>query len=213
MTVLAIHDGHDAGACLIRDGKELWVSSEERRVNSKNFSGVPVRSIDAVLKKAGVIGKQEGVEVSMEKVQRRSITETVTASGKIYPETEVKMSSDVSGEIVELNVEEGDSVHKGQQLAKIYADIYGNQVNQAAAQVNQQEALVSQYTAQLPGLKATMAQRMTMSRNTIPDAHASVHVDCSALLTVRDRLNDEVGADGSPITPFVLTQARVRAAP
>jgi HlyD family secretion protein len=47
-------------------------------------------------------------------------------------------------------------VHKGQQLAKIYADIYGNQVNQAAAQVNQQEALVSQYTAQLPGLKATM---------------------------------------------------------
>ena len=43
MIVLAIHDGHDAGACVIRDGKEVWVSSEERRVNSKNFSGVPVR--------------------------------------------------------------------------------------------------------------------------------------------------------------------------
>jgi HlyD family secretion protein len=109
-----------------------------------------------ILKKKGVIGKEEGVMVSTEKVQKRNITETVTASGKIYPEIEVKMSSDVSGEIVELNVQEGDSVRKGQQLAKIYADIYGNQVNQAAAQVSQQEAIVSNYSAQLPGLKATM---------------------------------------------------------
>lgn len=109
-----------------------------------------------ILKKAGVIGKEEGTMVSMEKVQKRSITETVTASGKIYPEIEVKMSSDVSGEIVELNVQEGDSVKKGQQLAKIYADIYGNQVNQAVAQVQQQEAMVSNYSAQIPGLKATM---------------------------------------------------------
>jgi HlyD family secretion protein len=109
-----------------------------------------------ILKKKGVIGKEEGVMVSTEKVQKRNITETVTASGKIYPEIEVKMSSDVSGKIVELNVQEGDSVRKGQQLAKIYADIYGNQVNQAAAQVSQQEAIVSNYSAQLPGLKATM---------------------------------------------------------
>ncbi|HZK64376.1 MAG TPA: efflux RND transporter periplasmic adaptor subunit [Puia sp.] len=109
-----------------------------------------------VLKKTGVIGKEDGLKVSMEKVELRSITETVTASGKIYPEIEVKMSSDVSGEIVELNVQEGDSVRKGQQLAKIYADIYSNQVNQAAAQVNQQEAMVANVNATLPGLKASM---------------------------------------------------------
>lgn len=109
-----------------------------------------------ILKKTGVIGKEEGIKVSMEKVEKRSITETVTASGKIYPEIEVKMSSDISGEIVELNVQEGDSVKKGQQLAKIYADIYSNQRNQAAAQVNQQEAMVSNVAAQLPGLKATL---------------------------------------------------------
>ena len=96
-----------------------------------------------ILKKAGVIGKEEGIKVSVEKVGKHTITETVTASGKIYPEVEVKMSSDISGEIVELNVQEGDSVRKGQQLAKIYADIYSNQRNQAAAQVNQQEAMVS----------------------------------------------------------------------
>jgi pyruvate dehydrogenase E2 component (dihydrolipoamide acetyltransferase) len=55
------------------------------------------------------------------------------------------------------------------------------------------------------GVQATMAQRMALSRTNIPDAHASVHVDCSALLTVRDRLRDEVGDDGPPITTFVLT--------
>jgi len=55
-------------------------------------------------------------------------------------------------------VEEGDSVHKGQELAKIYADIYMTQRNQAAAQVDQQEATVSNYSAQLPGLKATVDQ-------------------------------------------------------
>jgi HlyD family secretion protein len=109
-----------------------------------------------VLKKAGVIGKEEGIKVSVEKTGRHTITETVTASGKIYPEVEVKMSSDISGEIVELNVAEGDSVRKGQQLAKIFADIYSNQRNQAAAQVNQQQAMVDNSKAQLPGLKASM---------------------------------------------------------
>ncbi len=108
------------------------------------------------IKKAGIIGKEEGIKVSVEKVNKHTITETVTASGKIYPEMEVKMSSDISGEIVELNVQEGDSVKKGQQLAKIYADIYSNQRNQAAAQVNQQEAMVRTSCPTLPGLKASM---------------------------------------------------------
>ncbi len=55
------------------------------------------------------------------------------------------------------------------------------------------------------GVQATMAQRMTLSRSKIPDAHASVQVDCSALLRVRDRLREAVGEDGPQITPFVLT--------
>ena len=85
-----------------------------------------------ILKKSGVLGKDEGVKVTAEKVTRRSIIETVNASGKIYPEIEVKMSPDISGEIVELNVEEGDSVKKGQVLARIYGDIYATQRDQAA---------------------------------------------------------------------------------
>ena len=70
--------------------------------------------------------KKDGVKVTVEKVQRRTIVETVTASGKIYPEVEVKVSPDISGEIVELNVQEGDSVRRGQVLARIYADIYSS---------------------------------------------------------------------------------------
>jgi len=111
-----------------------------------------------VLKKAGVFGKDEGVKVSTEKVVKKTITEIVTASGKIYPEIEVKISPDISGEVVELTVQEGDSVKKGQELAKIYADIYTTQRDQAAAQLNQQEAVASNSAAQLPGLKAALDQ-------------------------------------------------------
>ncbi|GGB07887.1 efflux RND transporter periplasmic adaptor subunit [Puia dinghuensis] len=110
-----------------------------------------------VLKQAGAFGKEEGVRVSSEKVIRRNITEVVPASGKIYPEKEVKISPDVSGEVVALGVtQEGDSVHKGQMLAKVYADILTNQRDQAAAQVSQQQALVSNVQEQLPGLQASM---------------------------------------------------------
>ncbi|HLL43767.1 MAG TPA: efflux RND transporter periplasmic adaptor subunit, partial [Segetibacter sp.] len=84
--------------------------------------------------------------------------ETVNASGKVYPEVEVKVSPDISGEIVELNVSEGDSVRKGQVLARIYADIYNSQRDQAAAVVNQYEAQVLNSTAQLVALKATLDQ-------------------------------------------------------
>ena len=109
-----------------------------------------------VLKKKGVIGKEEGIKVSSEKVIRRNITEIVTASGKVYPEIEVKISPDVSGEITELNVEEGDSVRKGQILARIYADIYATQRDQAAAQVAGQQSLVSNAEAQLAAMKSSL---------------------------------------------------------
>lgn len=113
------------------------------------------------LKKGGVIGKDEAIKVSVEKVERRTITETVNASGKVYPEIEVKVSPDISGEIVELNVQEGDSVRRGQVLAKIYADIYTTQRDQASAVVSQERARVDNARAQLPGLKAArdFAQR------------------------------------------------------
>src|SRR5215467_2622139 len=99
-----------------------------------------------------------GVKVSTEKAAKRTIIETVNASGKVYPEVEVKITPDISGEITELNVQEGDSVKKGQVLARIYADIYATERDQAAAAVNQQQATTANSQSQLDALKATMDQ-------------------------------------------------------
>lgn len=108
------------------------------------------------LKKGGVIGKEEGTKVTTEKVIKRNIIETVNASGKVYPEVEVKVSPDISGEITELYVNEGDTVRKGQILARIYADIYSTQRDQVAAGVNQAKAQLSNSNANLIGLKAVL---------------------------------------------------------
>ena len=111
-----------------------------------------------VLKVAGVYGKNEGTKVTVEKVQKRDITEIVNASGKIYPEIEVKVSPDISGEITELNVQEGDTVKRGQVLARIYADIYDIQRNQAASGVSQSEAQAANSRAAIDALKAQLEQ-------------------------------------------------------
>jgi HlyD family secretion protein len=100
----------------------------------------------------------EGTKVTAEAAQKRTITETVNATGKVYPEIEVKISPDVSGEITELNVQEGDSVRKGQLLARIYADIYASQRDEAAARVAQSQATVANSQASLDALKAQLAQ-------------------------------------------------------
>ncbi len=110
------------------------------------------------LKAAGVIGKEEGIKVSTEKSVKRTIIETVTASGKVYPEIEVKVSSDVSGEIVQLNVDESDTVKKGQMVAKVYPDIYISQQDQASAIVAQNKAQVANAAATTASLKAILDQ-------------------------------------------------------
>lgn len=96
-----------------------------------------------ILRKTGVIGGVETTKVAVENVAPRDITETVSASGKIQPVREVKLSPDVSGEIVELLVKEGDRVKQGQVLARIKPDIYQANYEQIAANVNSQKANLS----------------------------------------------------------------------
>ncbi len=101
-------------------------------------------------------GKDKTEKVATAKASKRTITESVNASGKVYPEVEVKISPDISGEITELNVEEGDMVKKGQVLARIYADIYSLQRDEAASRVNQSTATVDNGKAALEALQANV---------------------------------------------------------
>ena len=122
------------------------------------FSVLGLVVLLVVLKATGALGAPEGTKVTAEKAQRRTITEIVSASGKIFPEIEVKVSPDISGEITELPVQEGDSVKKGQVIARIYADIYSIQANQAASGVAQSQAQVANSQAALDALKAQLDQ-------------------------------------------------------
>ncbi len=105
--------------------------------------------------KLGWFGKGETIQVSTEKVQKRSIVETVSASGKVQPEVEVKLSSEVSGEVVELLVKEGDVVKKGQLLCKIRPDILQSGYNRTVASLNTQRATLASAQQQLKQAEAT----------------------------------------------------------
>ncbi|PKV75552.1 efflux RND transporter periplasmic adaptor subunit [Pontibacter ramchanderi] len=111
-----------------------------------------------VAKKAGWIGKEDGTEVVLADVKRTEIVEKVSASGKVQPETEVKISPDVSGEIIELTVQEGDSVVKGQLLVRIRPDNYKSLVDMQTAGVNQARANLAQSKARLAQTRANFAQ-------------------------------------------------------
>ena len=104
------------------------------------ISVVVLIALAIIGKKAGWIGQEKKKQVTSQKVSKRTIVETVSASGKIQPEVEVKISPDVSGEIVELTVKEGDHVKKGQLLAKILPDIYQSNVDRMAAMLNSSRA-------------------------------------------------------------------------
>lgn len=102
--------------------------------------------------------KPKGEKVTTEKVARRTIRETVSASGKIFPEKEIKISSDVSGEIVELEVREGDSIKAGQLLARINPDTYESAVERGNASLNNARSQVSISQAQVEASKAQIEQ-------------------------------------------------------
>jgi HlyD family secretion protein len=124
--------------------------------------GVGALLLVLIIVKVAAGPSDDGIKVSVETSTKRTIVETVNASGKVYPEIEVKLSPDISGEIVELNVAEGDSVRKGQVLARIYADIYSSQREQAAAQVTQSQASVANSAAALQALKVQLEQDRTV---------------------------------------------------
>jgi HlyD family secretion protein len=94
-------------------------------------------------------GKEDVTEVEVASVTKGDIVEKVSASGKVQPELEVKISADVSGEIIELAVREGDSVKKGQLLFRIRPDNYQSFLDRARAALNTAKANHAQARATL----------------------------------------------------------------
>jgi HlyD family secretion protein len=111
-----------------------------------------------IARSAGWVGGEKEVEVEFAKVKRAPIIEKVSASGEIQPEVEVKLSPDVAGEIIELNVQEGDSVAQGFLLVKIRPDNFISALDRTRANLNQQMANLSQAKASLQRAEAQFTQ-------------------------------------------------------
>ncbi len=127
---------------------------------------VAIVALLVILKLAGVIGGDKTEKVTTEKASDKTVVETVTASGKIQPETEVKLSSEVSGEVVELKVKEGDIVKAGQLLCKVRPDVLQSGYERTVASFNAQKASVAAAQQQLAQNQANFVNaEATYKRN------------------------------------------------
>lgn len=97
-----------------------------------------------VAKSQGWTGNSREIEVELSKAEKATITEKVSASGAVQPVVEVKISPEVSGEIIDLRIEEGDSVSRGDYLLKIRPDNFVSALERARANLNQQQANLAQ---------------------------------------------------------------------
>jgi HlyD family secretion protein len=108
------------------------------------------------LSKTGVLGnKNKGKEVEIAKIEERTVIETVSGTGKIQPEVEVKISSEVSGEIIALPVKEGQNVKKGDLLVRVNPELYTSGLNRSQAGLSNTKAGLSQADAQFKEAKAS----------------------------------------------------------
>jgi HlyD family secretion protein len=107
-----------------------------------------------IAKKKGLIGKPDETKIATEKVTKRTIVEVVSANGKIAPEVEVKLSPDVSGEVIELYVKEGELIKAGQLLAKINPEIYLSNYDRTIAALNTSQANLANAKARLAQVKS-----------------------------------------------------------
>lgn len=126
-------------------------------------SAVVIIAVLIVLSKKGIIGnKDKGKEVEIAQVNATTIVETVSATGKIQPEIEVKISSEVSGEIISLNVKEGQVVKKGDLLVKINPDLYTSGYNRSVSNLSGTKAGLSQADASFKEAKSSYDRNKTL---------------------------------------------------
>jgi HlyD family secretion protein len=136
--------------------------------------------------------KDTVITVSTEKIQKRTITQIVSATGKIQPVIKVKINAEVSGELIELPVREGQRVSKGQLLAKIKPDAYQAGVDQASAQMSMSEANLRKAEAdykrsqELYGKKLISDAELELSKATFESSKASRDQAAASLKQAKD---------------------------
>jgi len=142
-----------------------------------------------VAKQCDVIGEKPSKKVTLEQPTIRTITEIITANGRIQPEIEVKISPEVSGEIVELNIQEGDNVKKGDLLARIKPDIYISIKERSEASLNATKASLKQVIAQLKQAELNFVrQKQLFKAKAISDAeYEQAQANYAALVAQKEQ--------------------------
>ena len=118
--------------------------------------------IIAVLIIFGTKNKNKAIEVTSEVISKKTITEVIPANGKIRPVVEVKISPDVSGEIIDLNFKEGDLIKKGELIIKIKQDVYISMKERSEASLNSVKAQLTQQIAQFSLVEQTYKRSKTL---------------------------------------------------
>ena len=129
------------------------------------ISGVVIALVALLvyLSKTGKLGnREESAEVETAKVDEITIIETVSATGKIQPEIEVKISSEVSGEIIALPIKEGQVVKKGELLVRINPDLYTSGYNRTVSNLSGTKSALSQADATFKEAKASYERSKTL---------------------------------------------------
>ena len=138
------------------------ITKKRNRKKIYIFSGIGI----LVLVLIAVIifgGKKENiVTVQTEKVKRMTITQVVEATGKIDPQTQVKINAEVSGEIIDIPVKEGDRVKRGQLLVRIKPDTYIADKEQAVANVNRSKSFLQQREADFRKIESEYKRQQTL---------------------------------------------------
>lgn len=173
-------------------GVTLFYFGRKKDTKWMKVSGLAIGGIALlffIATQVGWISNEEPISVSTELVEKRDLIETVSASGKIQPETEVKISPDVSGEIVSLYVMEGDRVEKGDLLLKIKPDTYQSMLERSQASLNTSKSALEKAIAQLSESESNFSRNKilfengTISKSEFEKIEASYKV---AVLSVED---------------------------
>jgi len=181
----------------------LPVTNNKKKKNKRKkiFWLIALVLVILIVVTAIVSGKKEKVvEVQTEKVQRRKIIQTVTATGKVQAETKVNISAEVSGEIVELPFKEGDEVKKGDLVVRIKPDVYYPQLKQQEAAIKVQESNLKLQEVNLKKNEQELIRIKELyskglaSKSDLDNAQANYDATIAQINTVRAQINQQRAA-------------------